>query len=323
MSDSPDTLALIDASEAPGTDALEAEVASLREEIAALKAENADLYLQLGKEGGWPAGHYYSPIPDYSEVQRQIEIKRGEAPAVPEIHLNREGQEALLAEFAAYQAEVPFPVEECEGFRYFHDNEWFTYADAVFLHCLLRKHQPQRIIEVGSGFSSAVMLDTIDRFFTIRPEVTLIEPYPERLRSLLFESDLDRVKIFESKVQEVPLGVFAELRAGDLLFIDSSHVIKCGGDLQFLMFEVLPLLPSGVFVHFHDIFYPFEYPEAWLQQARNWNELYLLRAFLAHNRDWEIHFFNSYVAAEFPEILESSLPLCTKSAGGSIYLRHL
>ena len=302
---------------------LAAEVASLREEVAALRLENADLYLQLAKEGGWSAGHYYSPIPDCSEVQRQIEIKRGEVPSVPEIDLNREAQEALLAEFVAYQAEVPFPAEKSEGFRYFHDNEWFTYADAVFLHCLLRKHQPRRIIEVGSGFSSAVMLDTIDRFFSTPPEVTLIEPYPERLRSLLFEGDLDRVKIFESKVQEVSIGVFSELRAGDLLFIDSSHVIKCGGDLQFLMFDVLPRLPAGVFVHFHDIFYPFEYPEEWLNQARNWNELYLLRAFLAHNRDWEIHFFNSYVAAEFPGFIGSHLPLCTKSAGGSIYLRRL
>jgi predicted O-methyltransferase YrrM len=302
---------------------LESEVASLREEVAALKLENADLYVQLAKEGGWAAGHYYSPIPDYAEVQRQIELKRGQIPHMPDLDLNHAGQESLLEEFASYQSELPFPEEKSEGLRYFHNNEWFTYADAIFLHCLLRKHQPQRIIEVGSGFSSAVMLDTIDRFFSARPEVTLIEPYPERLRSLLFERDLEQVTIFESKVQEVPLEVFSKLQAGDLLFIDSSHVIKCGGDLQFLMFEVLPLLPSGVFVHFHDIFYPFEYPETWLLQARNWNELYLLRAFLAHNRDWEIHFFNSYVAAACPDLIASRLPLCSRSAGGSIYLRRL
>ena len=302
-------------------EALIAELAVLRGERDALKAEVANLYTQLAKEGGWAAGHYYSPIPDKAEVLRRIERKRGEVPAVPEIGMNREGQEALLREFAGYHDSIPFPEEQAEGFRYFFRNDWFAHADAVFLHCMLRKHQPRRIIEVGSGFSSAVMLDTIDRFFGHSPELTFIEPYPERLKSLLRNDDADRVTILEKKVQEVPVELFRSLGAGDLLFIDSSHVIKCGGDLQFLMFEVLPHLPSGVFVHFHDIFYPFEYPEEWLHQERNWNELYLLRAFLAHNGAWEIHFFNSYVASAFGTLVAERLPLAAKSAGGSIYLR--
>lgn len=308
---------------APGTEALIAELAALRGERDALKTEVTDLYALLAKEGGWAAGHYYSPIPDKAEVLRQIEVKRGEAPSIPEIEMNREGQAAFLSEFAAYHDEIPFPEGQTEGFRYFFRNDWFSYADAVFLHCLLRKHQPGRIIEVGSGFSSAVMLDTIDRFFSHPPELTFIEPYPERLKSLLRNGDPERVTILEKKVQEVPVEVFRALGAGDLLFIDSSHVIKCGGDLQFLMFEVLPHLPSGAFVHFHDIFYPFEYPEEWLQQERNWNELYLLRAFLAHNEAWEIHFFNSYVVSEFGALIAERLPLAGRSAGGSIYLRKL
>jgi hypothetical protein len=309
----------------PSTDleALSKEVALLRNELEALKRENTDLQAQLAKEGGWSAGHYYSPIPEKAEVLRQIEVTRGKAPSTPEIELNREGQAALLEEFANYQADIPFPEEKTDGFRYFHRNDWFSYADAIFLHCLLRKYRPGRIIEVGSGFSSAVMLDTIDLFFDRSPEVTFIEPYPDRLKSLLKEEDSGRVTILESKVQEVPLEVFRALADGDLLFIDSSHVIKCGGDLQFLMFEVLPVLPSGVFVHFHDIFYPFEYPEQWLHQERNWNELYLLRAFLAHNEGWEVHFFNSYVAAEFGPLIAERLPLAARSAGGSIYLRKL
>lgn len=300
-----------------------AELAALRGERDALKNEVTDLHAQLAKEGGWAAGHYYSPIPDKAEVLRQIEVTRGVKPPIPEIEMNREGQEALLREFAGYHDEIPFPEEQAEGFRYYFRNDWFSYADAVFLHCLLRRHQPRRIIEVGSGFSSAVMLDTIDRFFGHSPELTFIEPYPERLKSLLRNDDAERVTILESKVQEVPIGIFRELGAGDLLFIDSSHVIKCGGDLQFLMFEVLPLLPFGVFVHFHDIFYPFEYPEGWLLQERNWNELYLLRAFLAHNEAWEIHLFNSYVAGEFGPLIAERLPLVARSAGGSIYLRKL
>ena len=300
-----------------------AELASLRGEREDLKAEVADLRARLAKEGGWAAGHYYSPIPDKEEVLRQIEVKRGEIPSVTEIEMNREGQEALLREFAGYYDSIPFPEEQARGFRYFFRNDWFAYADAIFLHCILRKHRPQRIIEVGSGFSSAVMLDTIERFFSDLPELIFIEPYPQRLKSLLRSGDVKRATILEKKVQEVPVEVFRKLGAGDLLFIDSSHVIKCGGDLQFLMFEVLPHLPSGVLVHFHDIFYPFEYPEQWLHQERNWNELYLLRAFLAHNESWEVHFFNSYVASEFGEVIAARLPLAAKSAGGSIYLRKL
>ncbi len=293
----------------------------MREELEALKAENAELYALLAKEGGWPAGHYYSPIPDKAGVLRQIGVRRERPDPLLEIDLNGEGHAAILEDYASYQAEIPFPEQKEEGFRYFHENDWFSYADAVFLYCFLRRQRPKRIIEVGSGFSSALMLDTIGLLPGWEPQVTLIEPYPERLKSLLEEEDPARISIVESKVQELSPELFGGLAAGDLLFIDSSHVIKCGGDLQFLMFEVMPRLPQGVFVQFHDIFHPFEYPEGWLRQERNWNEIYLLRAFLAYNRSWEIHFFNSYVAAEFPDLLAERFPLCTRTPGASIYLR--
>lgn len=167
------------------------------------------------------------------------------------------------------------------------------------------------------------MLDTIENFLDGQINTTFIEPNPERLFNLITDSDKNQVNIITEKVQEVSLDIFSSLNSGDLLFIDSSHVVKCGSDLQYLLFEVLPRLKSGVFVHFHDIFYPFEYPEIWLNKGIYWNENYFLRAFLAYNNTWQIYFFNHYIASEFPDFIKEKMPLCTKNAGGSLYLRKI
>lgn len=106
------------------------------------------------------------------------------------------------------------------------------------------------------------------------------------------------------------------------MFIDSSHVVKCGSDLQFLIFEVLPYLKPGVFVHFHDIAYPFEYPSEWLLEGRYWNENYFLRAFLSYNSEWSIHFFTTYVYFRFGDLIREKMPLCTKNPGGSLYIQR-
>jgi hypothetical protein len=280
------------------------------------------LRAQVDKQGAFPAGHYYSPIPERQDALAWVESEDGPPPQIPGIELNHEGQLRLLQEYRQFYDELPFPQEPREGFRYHYRNEWFSYGDAIFLYSFLRKHRPQRIIEVGSGFSSAVMLDTVDRFFPQRPDITFVEPYPERLKSLLRSDDEGRVDILECKVQEVPPERFLSLGAGDLLFIDSSHVVKCGSDLHYLMFDVLPRLPAGIFVHFHDIFYPFDYPRDWLAKGTFWNESYFLRAFLSFNREWEIHFFNSYVALALGDVVERTMPLCMKNPGGSLYIRR-
>jgi predicted O-methyltransferase YrrM len=217
---------------------------------------------------------------------------------------------------------LPFPETKSPACRYYYDQSFFCYADAIFLYSFLRHSTPRRIIEVGSGFSSAVILDTVERFFLQPPALTFIEPYPERLRGLLKSQDAGVTQIIESKVQAVPLETFQALRAGDLLFIDSTHVVKCGSDVQFLMFEVLPQLSPGVVVHFHDVFYPFEYPAEWLLKGIYWNEDYFLRAFLSYNSEWEIVFFNTYVATVFRDFLREKMPLCLKNTGGSLYIRR-
>jgi predicted O-methyltransferase YrrM len=287
--------------------------------------ETVKRYKWRGKSpvGVWPPGHYYSPIPSREEIEERLRRMPAEPPeTLPGIDLRPEAQRTLLADYARYYEELPFPETAESSFRYCYENDFFSYADGIFLYCFLRHFQPRRIIEVGSGYSSALMLDTAERFLDPRPQMTFIEPYPERLEQLLRPSDEQFVEIRRERLQDVPSTAFAELQAGDFLFIDSSHVLKCGSDVQYLLFDILPALAPGVFVHFHDVFYPFEYPAYWLREGRYWNEDYFLRAFLYGNSLWEIVFFNTYVGKFFRPEIEKSMPLCLRNPGGSLYLRR-
>lgn len=280
-------------------------------------------YIRPSKQGAYPSGHYYSPIPEKEDVLAFCNSRKAPPKELPGIALNAEGQLKLLNEYIPFYKDLPFPEKQNAECRYYYENPFFSYSDAIFLYSFLRKQQPKRIVEIGSGYSSAVILDTVDRFFPRRPEITFVEPYPDRLNSLLQKSDDGKVKIVEKKVQEVPTDVFSALQPGDLLFIDSSHVVKCRSDLYFLMFEVMPSLPAGVFVHFHDIFYPFEYPSEWLKKGVYWNENYFLHAFLSYNSEWSIHFFNTYVSLFFNDFIKDKMPLCARNPGGSLYLQRI
>ncbi|QUV83706.1 class I SAM-dependent methyltransferase [Chloracidobacterium aggregatum] len=281
-----------------------------------------DLIQQVKNQGAFPAGHYYSPIPSKEEVLHYVQTRGTPKNELPGINLNEDEQLELLKEYISFYPDISFPEEQKSTHRYYYNNQWFSYSDAIFLHCFLRRYTPKRIIEVGCGFSSALILDTIEKFSFYKPEVTFIEPYPDRLLSLLREGDIERFRLIEKKVQSVQPDVFRALESGDLLFIDSSHVVKCGSDLQFLIFEVLPYLKPGVFVHFHDIAYPFEYPSEWLLEGRYWNENYFLRAFLSYNSEWSIHFFTTYVYFRFGDLIREKMPLCTKNPGGSLYIQR-
>lgn len=282
----------------------------------------AKLLRRLTNQGAYSAGHYYSPIPSEKDILDHLKKRTPPERTLPGIDLNEQGQYKLLNEYTNFYSDLPFPAERTHRYRYFYENDWFGSTDAVFLYSLLRKYAPKRIVEVGSGFSSAVMLDTVDEFFTHQPDITFIEPFPDRLTDLIREEDKLRIKLIGRKVQEAPIDIFTSLEDGDLLFIDSSHVIKCGSDLQTLIFDILPRLSPGVIVHFHDVFYPFDYPSEWLLEGRYWNENYFLRAFLSYNSKWTILFFNSYASLMFPEFIKENMPLCTKSLGGSLYIQR-
>ena len=280
------------------------------------------LFDQIDRQGAHPAGHYYSPIPDRADVARLLARPAAIPDRLPGIDLNTEAQGRLLEHYATFYGELPFTEQPNADCRFHYDNQWYRYADAIFLYSFLRQFKPRRIIEVGSGYSSAVILDVVGRFFPEPPEITLIEPHPERLYSLLRPDDRRIVKVVDSQIQGQPPETFASLGRNDLLLIDSSHVLKFGSDVQYLLFDVLPRLQPGVVVHIHDIFYPFEYPADWLARGWYWNEAYALRAFLMNNDAWEILFFNNHACRVHEPFIARHMPLCLRDHGGSLYLRR-
>jgi predicted O-methyltransferase YrrM len=273
-----------------------------------------------------PHGSYYSPVPSLREVRRDEAAIFDLPPTVrtlPGLNLHEEEQLALLEELAAYYAEQPFPRHKETGSLYYFENEYFSYSDALFLYALMRYARPARIIEIGSGYSSCAMLDVNERFFDGRIACSFIDPDLGRLRSLATCESLAIVQTIEKRIQDVDLQMFRELSAGDMLFVDSSHVSKIGSDLNRILFEIVPLLRSGVLIHFHDVFWPFEYPRRWVYQGRAFNEAYLLRAFLQYNTDFKIIAFNSYLEAFHRDRLGRLMPLCLNRAGRSLWLKRM
>lgn len=264
-------------------------------------------------------GHFYSPIPDVDDLEaRSATLFDASTPDLPGVNLNAPAQLELLERLASLYDPAALPDQPRPGRRYHLDNEYFSYGDGIVLHLLMRHLRPRRVVEVGSGFSSAAMLDTHDGFFDRSIEFCFIEPFPERLFRLLSAEDRLRAKIEVKGVQAVEPAVFAALQADDILFIDSSHVGKIGSDVLHLLFNVLPMLAPGVVVHFHDVLWPFEYPKVWLDDGRAWNEAYLLRAFLQYNAAFEILYFNSYIAIQHTDRLRQSLPDALKTPSSAV-----
>jgi hypothetical protein len=279
-----------------------------------------------------PPGHFYSPLPSLDDIRRrEHRIFNAGGKDVPSVDLNEPAQLRLFHELARYYPDQPFPEHKHDGVRYFFDNPAFAHFDALILYSMLRHTRPRRVIEVGSGYSSCALLDTNERFFDHSIACTFIEPYPQLLTSLVTEADRVRMTLIDRNLQDVDTKIFTELAANDILFVDSSHVSKTDSDVNYIFFEVLPRLSSGVYIHFHDIFYPFEYPKEWVYQGRAWNEAYLLRAFLQYNHQFEIQLFNAFLERFHRDVIENAMPLClhysTQSmmptSAQSIWLRKL
>jgi len=270
----------------------------------------------------FPPGHFYSPLPSRDEVAA-VFARGGFGPPFPGVDLNETGQVARLERFARFYAEQPYPEKEVKGRRFFLDNPSYGHFDAIMLWAMLREAQPNRIIEVGSGFSSAAMLDARDHGSIGSPEFTFIDPDMARLRPLLRAGDEGRVTLIENIVQDVPLETFAALEENDVLFIDSSHVSKIGSDVNRLFFDVLPILAPGVIIHIHDVAGNLEYPREWLDEGRAWNEQYLLRAFLMNNPCYRIELFTGWLFNTRHAWFREHMPLCARGGGGQMWLRKL
>jgi hypothetical protein len=279
---------------------------------------------RIGDDDWVPKGHFYSPYPDLAEIHAREEEVFDQNREMKGIDLREDAQLDWLRRIGDIYPQLPsYQADKTPGLRYCYDNANFSYSDAIVLYSMLRLIEPKRLIEVGSGFSSAMILDTNELFFNRSMQLTFVDPHPERLEELLFPEDRTRVRITAQPVQQVGLSTFQELEDGDVLFIDSTHVSKVGSDVNYLYFEVLPRLSKGVYIHIHDIFLPFEYPKVWVYEGRVWNEAYILRAFLSYNPAFQIEYFQNMMYIKHREFFEENMPLCLKSGGDSIWIRKV
>jgi predicted O-methyltransferase YrrM len=271
-----------------------------------------------------PPGHYYSPVVDPRELVGPRAPNRAVEPtAIPGITLDVPAMRRWWSENARTIAATPYPRDEDPRWRYFSNNNIYPIGDATILRAMIAASRPKRIVEIGSGFSSAAMLDSIEEF-GLDTTLTCIEPYADRLRSRMRPGDSGRLRIIEEPVQNVPLSEFKSLGAGDILFIDSTHVLKTGSDVHYELFSILPALQPGVVIHFHDIQYPFEYPDLWIfNRQYSWNEAYAVRAFLMYNQRFRILFMAGLFHGKAQDLIRETFPPFNENPGSCLWIRKV
>jgi hypothetical protein len=253
---------------------------------------------------------YYDPIPDRKELEKRDSLWGNES-ELPGINLNESRQVELVQKvFPKFREEYNFPRQKTAILaEYYLENGNFGTVDAEVAHCMVRHFLPKKIIEIGSGNSTRLMAracllnkersgkDT--RLFTV-------DPYPADIVSKGFPG---LTQFTKAKAESMPLDFFMQLNPGDILFIDSSHVVQTGGEVNYLFLEVLPRLKPGVIIHVHDIYFPREYPKNWIYKYQRFcTEQYLLQAFLAYNDAFEVLFSNSYMHLHHRKELKDAFP---------------
>ncbi len=246
--------------------------------------------------------HYYEPL--------FIEPTTKTPRALPGVDLNEKAQLELLEDLV-FANEIP-------NLDFDFSNNMYAGGDADFLYQIVRHTKPKRVVEIGAGRSTEIF-QLANARRNDRCEHTCIEPYEAPWLEKL------PVNLIREKVEDVPPKVFEELEAGDILFIDSSHIIRPGGDVLFEFLSLLPKLASGVLVHIHDIFTPFDYPDQWLwQDMRLWNEQYLLEAFLSNNKEFEIIAALSWLKHTHPNLLSEKCPMMAANKNpGAFWIRRV
>lgn len=314
-----------------------AEIDSLRELLATATAQRDEFHAQLTAQPKreqqsspttWiPPGHFYSPLVDSSDewVRRAMESEAQPTAPLQTFGIDEELMMMWFDRIADQYATYPFSEQSGAGEAFYHyDNPNFPLADALALQGFMVKLRPSRLVEIGSGFSSCAAIDVNERLLGGNTRLTFIDPHPELALTLIPSTSSYRECFIQQKLQAVPIDIFRDLAANDILFIDSSHVVKTGSDVLDYMFRILPVLQPGVFVHVHDIFYPFEYPRDWIEvENRSWNEAYLLRAYLSGNPSLRIQYMSDWFFKCRRSLVETRMPLCIAHRGGSLWMMKM
>ncbi len=249
--------------------------------------------------------HYYEPLPDFRSITpEQINRRR----SYPGIDFRWQEQFALLNELATYRNEL-LEIE------FDFNNDYFGGFDAAVYYSLIRHLKPQRIVEIGGGYSTRIASKALA--VNGKGKLTCIEPYPE---SRLNGTQLD-IELIPKRVEDLDPDFFSSLEAKDILFIDSSHTVKFGSDVCYEFLEILPRIARGVWVHVHDIFFPQDYPAEWLINRRlALNEQYFLEAFLSFNREFRVALSNHWLGMDHVAVVNKLFAGSTN--GGSSFWFH-
>ncbi len=272
----------------------------------------------------FPIGHYYSPMYDTRELaQRREQIWGAGARDTPGIDWRDEAQLSLCRELFAAQQKLEFVDDPSEDPTVYHaGNDQYPPLDAWVLAGLLEHLQPTRMIEIGSGFSTLVSARVNRERLHGQLELTCIEPYPREFLTVGIPG-VSELRV--EKIQDTPLEVFDRLGDRDVLFIDTAHTVKTGGDVVWIFQEIVPRLAPGVHVHIHDVFAPGEYPEDWVMQGWGWNESYLIRAFLQFNSAFEIVWGQQYMLFHHWDELHRAFPALSRyqASGAALWIRRV
>ena len=273
----------------------------------------------LLKQGVFPiVDHYYEPL---FNTGRLDEVRMSHDRRLLGIEWNLDAQLRLL-ETLDYGEAARIAMGTVEATQPLAPTSSFLSGDAEFWFSIIRHFKPRQLIEIGSGQSTLLATAAIAANSAEEPTYQCrhlcIEPYEQPW----LESTA--VEVVRARVEDVPLSLFANLGEGDILFVDSSHIIRPQGDVLAEYLEILPSLRPGVIVHIHDVFSPRDYPAQWVvAQNKFWNEQYLLEAFLTHNRDWEILAALNLLHHSHPDALRRVCPALTADREpGSFYIRH-
>ncbi|MBE9245828.1 class I SAM-dependent methyltransferase [Microcystis aeruginosa LEGE 00239] len=262
--------------------------------------------------------HFYQPIPNRQEIMTYAGKERPLSSI--EWHLDKQTE---LVKYLLEKYGLEFNNKEIfSAFGYSEDSSGLISGDAEVLYAMVREKKPNRVIEIGSGGSTKIIAAALRMNFienSQKSQLISIEPYPQDfLKDFANVSkDFLEFSLLIQKVEAVDLSVFESLQTNDILFVDSSHVFKSGSDVEFEFLQVYPRLQTGVLVHIHDIFFPYDYPTEWnLKESRYWNEQYFLETFLQFNKKFKIlaslsmvsHYKNSVFLENINAYNEDRLP---------------
>ena len=247
--------------------------------------------------------HYYEPLINRKSLDREFRFKR----ELPGIDWNEDGQVELLKQFDFKKELDQIPVKRTNKQEYYYEIGNFGPGDAGYLYSIIRYFKPKKIIEIGCGASTLMTINAVKKNKIENPdnncEIICIEPYRQKWLSGL------PIATIRDPVERLDLSFFQQLENNDILFIDSSHMIRPQGDVLHEYLHVLPALNSGVLIHAHDIFSPMDYPnEAIIDGKLFWNEQYLLEAFLCYNSEFQIIGALNYLANNHRDLLLEKLP---------------